>query len=327
MKKLLVIVLSVTMVLVFAAVSMAEVTFGGEIDAGYKGYSSDTYNDQSMSYLFAKLIANVKLGDSVTGLMVIKNADADITDGQGTTDPADPKSTNQYAAASNLGSFAFDEASITIAQPFGNIKAGYYNWNPNLKDVISGYRGDLKNDVNVGATINIMNHFSLDFAYGIPTTDKAGNTDGTNAAKYGVRLAYTTDHFGADVNYSSNTFGAAGPITTLTDKNGDACTITGVDVWYFINGFKPYIQYEVVNDTTYKDDPTNIILGFIYDSADVPVYGRFEYDLSDSNGKEQEMGVRVGYKFESGVKLQGQYKENINGTKDSKEYIKLVLPF
>ncbi len=319
MKELLVIALSVAMVFAFASVSMAEVTFGGEIDAGYKCYSSDTYNDQSMPYLFAKIITTAKLGDSATGLIVIKNADADITDGQTTL--------NSDAVSKNINSFAFDEASITIAQSFGNIKAGYYGWNPNLKDVISTYRGDIKNDVDVGATINITNHFSVDFAYGIPTTDKDGNTDGTNAAKYGVRLAYTTDHFGADVNYSSNTFGAAGPITTLTDKNGDACTITGVDVWYFINGFKPYIQYEVVNDTTYKDDPTNIILGFIYDSVDVPVYGRFEYDLSDSNGKEQELGVRVGYKFESGVKLQGQYRENINGTKDSKESIKLVLPF
>jgi hypothetical protein len=309
MKKLLVIALSVAMILAFAAVSMAEATFSGEIDAGYKAYSPDQGKDQSMPYIFGKMVLSGKLGDSVTGTLVFKDADDDIN-----------ATGNATAASDNVGKFAIDEASLVFAQSFGSIKVGYFGWNNNLKDIIDTYRGDVKTDVVVSGTVKVVEGLTIGAAYAIPTTDDNGKTDGKNAGLYGIDLGYATDAFGADLIYTNSS-------GKLDKKGKDLATVTGVQGYYKLGDLKPYIQYEVVSDTGTKDDLSNTIIGAIYESANSPIYGRVEYDLSAPNDIENEYGVRLGYKLASGAKLEAQHYYGVSGKKDSREYVKVICAF
>jgi hypothetical protein len=312
MKKLFVLAVSAMMIFAMAGISMAAVTVGGEIDGGYKSYSNDvTDKTLSMPYIYGKVGINGQLGNNVTGTLVINDNDEDITNNA---------TTNRTAAADNINNLVFDEASVTFAESFGNIKVGYFPWNNNLKDILDTYRNDLQTDCAISGTFKLGGGLSLGAVYAIPTTDAQGKTDGVNAAQYGADLAYTTDSYGADLIYTSNTSG-------MTNKDGDAAVVMGAQGWYKIGNFKPFVQYEIVQDTASKDDPTNTIVGATYESASNPVYARAEYDLSTSNDKENAYGVRAGYKLASGVKIEGQYYANVQGSKDSKDYLKVVCPF
>ena len=218
MKKLLVIALSVVLVLAFATVSMAEATFSGEIDAGYKTYQVDSpaagQGDQSMPYLFGKVVMSGKLADSVTGTLVIKDNDDDISaSGSG----------NATAAGNNVGKMVFDEADAIFTVPFGTVKVGYFGWNNNPKDIIDTLRGDVKTDVVINPNFKITDNITLGLAYAIPTSNDKGDTDGPNSAYYGVDLGFATDSFGFDLIYanSSSYYSKAGTDGTLELKDAD----------------------------------------------------------------------------------------------------------
>jgi hypothetical protein len=315
MKKLLVIVLSAMMVFAFAAVAMADLTATGEIDTGYKSYSPDGGTDVSEPYIFGKVIVNGKLGDAVTGTMVIKsNSDPNVND------PAVADGAIGTEKPENLvNNFQFDEADFSIAQSFGTLKFGYYGWNNNLKDIIDTVRGDVKSNFVASASIKATDNFTVGLAYAFQGTyysymiddAPAGTKVGDDIdAQYGIDLGYAADTFGVDLIY--------------TQKDSDNKT-TGIQAYYLINGFKPYIQYESLS-TTGEDDFTQDIVGFIYDNPDVPFYGRVEADLS-SDSDNKESGVRVGYKLANGVKLEAQNYTNICGTKDSANYFKIIFAF
>jgi hypothetical protein len=337
MKKLLAIVLSVVLVLAFAAVSMAEVTFSGELDAGYKSYSASsdytTESDGSMPYLFGKLIMNGKLGDSVSTCIVLKDADDDIGPGD-----------NSVHSAENNSKMVFDEADATLLVPFGNIKVGYWGWNPKYSDIVDPLRADLKTDAAINPNFNITKNLIFGVVYAFGTSDADGNTDGTSSGYYGANLSYATDSYGFDLVYADATqslatafYSKAGAADGTNDN--DRTPVGAVNVWYLLNGCRFYIQYEKCMDDAYvysstlkvwgkaDDDPSNILLGVNYDNADVPVYGRLEYDASDANDQKHMTGVRIGYKLTSGAKLEAQYYGNIYGGKDSKDYVKVVCPF
>jgi|GEM_PF-6548024 hypothetical protein len=350
MKKLLAIVLSVVLVLAFAAVSMAEVAFSGELDAGYKSYSASsdytTESDGSMPYLFGKLIMNGKLGDSVSTCIVLKDADDDIGPGD-----------NSTHSAENNSKMVFDEADATFLVPFGNIKVGYWGWNPKYSDIVDPLRADVKTDAAFNPNFNITKNLTFGVVYAFGTSDADGNTDGTSSGYYGANLSYATDSYGFDLVYADATqsratafYSKAGAADGTNDN--DRTSVGAVNVWYLVNGCRFYIQYEqclddayvsTVDSTSYDqatgkttttyawnkadDDPSNILLGINYDNADVPVYGRLEYDASNANDQKHMTGVRVGYKLTSGAKLEAQYYGNIYGGKDSKDYVKVVCPF
>jgi len=162
MKKLLVLALSVMMVLAFAAISMAEATFTGEIDPGYKTFSDDsTSKDYSMPYIFGKITMAGKLGDNVTGTMVIKSND-------------DPNCNASSKATSDMliTDWRFDEADVVFTESFGTIKIGYFGWNNNPKDILDSVRGDVKSNCTVSTAIKVAEGFTLGLAYAAqPTAD------------------------------------------------------------------------------------------------------------------------------------------------------------
>jgi hypothetical protein len=323
MKKLLVIALSAIMILACAAIAMADISLTGEIDTGYKGATTSDV-DNSMPYIFGKVNVAGKLGDSVTGLMVIKS----------NSDPACP-STEKLE-----NNFQFDEADFTIAESFGTLKFGYYGWNNNLKDIIDPVRGDVKSYFVSSAALKITDNFTLGLAYSFKGTDNASTIvtvpaigDVTSAAntaygdtidgQFGIDLGYATDSFGVDLIYTDKNAASA----LYTSLAGTYST-TGIQAYYLINGFKPYVQYEKASfsESSY-DDVANTIVGFIYDNADVPFYGRVEYDASDDFGDNHMTGVRVGYKLANGIKLEAQDYTNIKGTEDKADYFKIICAF
>jgi hypothetical protein len=316
MKKLLVIALSAMMVLAFAAVSMAEATFSGEVDTGLKTYTPNGGDTVSMPYIFGKVNMDGKLGNNVTGKMVIKsNSDPNCF-----TNPQDPTNENL------TNNFQFDEADVTMNEGFGNLKFGYYGWNNNLKDIVDTLRQDVKSDFVSSASIKLGEKLNLGVAYAMPATDTNGDAKGANAAKMGVDLGYNADSYGADLMYTND----SNYLTKAT--NGNRAYILGVQGWYKVGDFKPFVQYETVPGDAYSgvtkmaDAPTNIIVGATYDSAKNPIYARVEYDAAKENAElSNETGIRVGYKLSSGAKIEAQHFEN--NMKQTNDYLKLICAF
>jgi Gram-negative porin len=320
MKKLLVLVMAVVMILAFAAVSMAEATLSGEVDTGYKTFKADNSDGVSSPYLFAKIVLNGKLGDDI-GL---------------TQDPG-------ISETANANSFTFDEASVTFTESFGTIKFGDWAWNNNPKDILDTYRGDLRSEFAVAGSFKVADGFTVGAVYGFGGTDDKGKTNEENGrygyvnSPYGVDLGYATDTYGADLIVTNNFWYSHTDTVNNVVVSSKAYTCTGVQGWYKVGDFKPFIQYETVDvsdKTNGTNDPVNTIIGATYESADVPVYARVEYDLSKidhnianlgADDAANEWGVRLGYKLASGVKF--EFQDFVNKANATQTYLKVIAVF
>jgi hypothetical protein len=341
MKKLLVLAVVAIMIFAFAAIAMAEATFTGEVDTGYKSYAPNAAGekDQSMPYIFGKVVMSGKLGDDVTGTMVIKSN-------------GDPNCTSTPTATANSldNSFQFDEADVTFTESFGSLKFGYFGWDNNPKDILDSLRGDTKSNFVASGAFKIAENFTLGLAYAIqPTSDKVtavaadpatytlpvagvlgGESKSANSPELGIDLGYATDTLGVDLLSTQD--------SGYYKSNGDRASVTGIQAWYKIGDFKPFIQYEAIDAKMFNlvsgvihynaKAVTNEIIGFTYDSADSPVYARVETDLSkvkENGDKGNESGFRIGYKLADGAKIEAQ--SFTNRAKDNFTYLKLICAF
>lgn len=294
MKKLLVLALTGIFVLGFAAATMAEATLSGEVDFGVKGDQTPTVDSKLYDYGFGKMTLNGKLGDNLTGVLVFKS---------------EPVGAYGTANGRPSGAVVVDEADVTFTQDFGTVKVGYFGWNVNQKDILDVKTSDVKTNCVLSGTFNVAEGISVGAAVAVPDT----RVDEEFA--YGLNVSYNADVFGGSILFIK---------PGLADGN-DAIGF-GLDVYYKV--MDPLKVFVEARD--YDEDFTNCVVGAVYDSADVPFYGRVEVDAL-KNGAEGDdsripIGIRVGYKMSNGAKIEGQYV--IKEAKDtSNYYAKLIVPF
>lgn len=276
MKKLLVFALSVVMVFAFAALSMAaEVTMNGVVKAGY-----DWSGDGGDNVSYTELTANAKLNDSVSAKVVYK------------WDP--------IRSGDASGSAGIDEGDFTITQSYGTFQFGY--WGFNIKDdvdILNGIFGDndIKNSAQMKATFKLSDHVSA-MGFISPVQDGIGF--------YAASLGYAADSFGVDTYY-------------VAAENKDTATSASSATYYYksavaanayvkpMDSIKVFVHYgkaTLCDDVSSDTDPESAIVGAIFESENIPVFARFEYDtkkgLADS-ADVNPWGFRLGYKFANGV--------------------------
>ncbi len=285
MKKLLVIALSVVMVFVFAAVSMAaEVTLNGVVKAGY-----DWAGDGGDNVSYTELTANVKLNDSVSAKVVYN---------------WDPIRSGDVS-----GTAGIDEGDFTITQSYGTFQFGYFGFNvKDDVDIINGIFGgnDVKNSAQVKATFKLTDHVSA-MGFFSPVQDGIGF--------YAANLAYAADRFGVDTYYTAaenKDFKGTGDYDATegvySNKNFIYKSAYAANAYVKpTDSTKVFVHYgkaTIIDEFASDVDPESLIVGATFESEDIPVFARFEYDtkkgLTDEAARNP-WGFRLGYKFTNGV--------------------------
>lgn len=294
MKKLLVLALSALLVLGLATASMAAATLSGEIDVKVKGTNVPDLTTTPESpdgvyrdFTFGKIVLNGKLGDDLTGTLVVKGDN--VTSG-----------------------VAWDEASLLFTEDWGTFKAGYYGWNNNLKDILDVVTNDIKSDTTLSVGFAVTDNIKLGLAYAY--TGNQYNADGDYKNPYAADLGFAGDNFGLNLLYFN-----------YGDVSGDTDTAWGVNAYIVLDAFKPFAQYR--SETLASDTKTNFILGATWTPANAPLEARIEADLSTEMDYDYTpWGVRLGYKLENGAKLEVQYK-NLGVNSNYEYYAQIIAPF
>lgn len=297
MKKLLVLALAAIMVLSVAAVSMAAVTVGGEVNFGWNLIDSSTNTGKQTQNDFAdaKVTATAELNDEVSAFAAIKS--------------------DNFAGSKTF----IDEAWVKFTEGFGTIKVGYFGWNIKENLDIINLVPDLKTDAGFNAVIKASDSVTIDLAAGQPY-DKAADTGADGGFVYGAKVKYDTDVFGVSLamaNFGNYEKGADAPMSLNGYYKMDAFC-------FFLN----YIPEFKLSDATGNAKVKSAIIGATYDSADVPVYARLEYDVQATDNTETPYGFRIGYKL-NGAKIEYQTKIDTLQPKDTKavSYLKLNVAF
>jgi hypothetical protein len=316
MKKLLVLALSALMILSFAAVSMAAITVGGELNFGWQFSSGDQNN---ADFADAKVTVTADLTDSVKGFVAIKNDNSYA----GSVYNGDIDFTKQEDNSSVTKGTFIDEAWVRLTQGWGNVTVGFYEFTTDSDvDIIDSYSKNIKNHAGVDVTGKITDALSVTgYIAGIddPTTDALGKEETDLGYIYAAGLSYDTDSWGAQVIAEASSI-------------DDTTSYTWVNAYYklpIVNS-KFYVTYMDADKgkgsmadsyagytkkgdapATYLYDGGLCIVGYSFDGE--KFYGRFEYeavqlDKEDKAKLDASYGVRLGYKITDGTKLQYQMK-------------------
>jgi hypothetical protein len=296
MKKLLVIALSAVMILSIAAVAMADVTVGGELNYGYNMYKDKTVGDNDFGN--EKVTVTAKVSDNFTAFVAFKSDDTNA----------------------NVGT---DEAWGKFTGEWGNVQVGY--WGQNVKDTMDILNpiwkgidkgvlktGDIKFNEAIKATFNVADGFSVGAYLSRPNEGKD-----SNGSVYGFIPAYANDTWGVDAYYFTSS--EDGYANNPDDSFGvflQADTIEAVNAFYKLTpAITFYANYTILSPkkgtVTGDKDLKEAYVCAMYDSADVPFYARVEAQVAkeDTYQKKDALGIRVGYKINSAAKIQ---YENVN---------------
>lgn len=183
------------------------------------------------------------------------------------------------AANSPAWNVLVDEAWTQFTEDYGTIKVGYFGYSQNQKDIIDAVIGDVKSALTVTYAGKLTDQLTLNLA-----AANEGNADGLD---YSVGLAYDADNFGVNINYFK--------WATLVDAYYSA------EGYYKLDALKLYAQYENYSN---HSSAQNFIVGGVYDSADVPLFVRAEYDLNDQGAGSNDWAVRLAYKVTANYKFQ-----------------------
>lgn len=274
MKKLFVLGLAIVMVLAFAAVSMAAtVTTGGELDFG-KNWCDKSNAGYENNVANAKVTFTAQIADDVKAFVAFKgDAGNSLSVYNNATPPV------LVATGSNAWSVYVDEAWTQFTEDYGTIKVGYFGYGQNQKDIVGAVIGDVKSALTATYNVKLGDALGLNLA--------AANKGTYQGLDYSIGLAYDTDVFGGTVNY----------FKWATDDN----SLYSVTAYYKIDALKLYAQYE---NHVNVNNASNFIVGGVYDSADVPLFVRAEYDLANQGYSSNDWALRLAYKVTGNYKFQ-----------------------
>jgi hypothetical protein len=309
MKKLLVLAIVVIMVFAMAAVSMAAITVGGEVNFGFNMRTADA-NETPISdfgnakimadankttisdFGNAKITATAALNDEVTAFAAIKAGD-DIE---------------------TVKTVAFvDEAWVKLTEGFGTFKIGKWGWNGKEKLDILAPVADLNNNAGMNLVATVAEGVTVDVYAAEPQDKNSSGDPNSGGFLYGFKAKYDTDSFGGAIAMSKGGF------------ESDTDSAIQLDAWYTMDAFCLFLDYNPEWKLAGKKLQSAII-GATYDSADVPVYARVEYDASPETGADSAYGFRLGYKI-NGAKIEYQtIKDWVKGS-SATSYLKVNVVF
>ena len=293
MKKLIVVTV-LSFALVFSAAMIAS---AAPTVSGEVDFGKDFQNNPAPFNIgYAKLNADANITDNISAHVGFK-ADP-IFDAQ-TVNPA-----KVYT----------DEAWFKMTGDLGTLKVGRFAYNQKSGiDILNPAIDDINTDLTAS--------YSVQVADGLTINAAAANDDVHQGLQYSAGVAYANDMFGGDVNYTK-------PVV------GNDNSAISANAWYKLSDFKLFGNYEK-NDTNSlaQRATTDSVIGVSYDSAQMPIYGRVEYDLqsnttNDASGNSvNPYGVRLGYKVNNNFKVQYQLAKNQSMNSKDDQYLKAIVTF
>jgi len=260
MKKLLVVALSAMLVLAYATVSMAAITWTGEANVGLQ-ISPDGSQGQ---FSDCKVVADAAINDTVSVNAAIKGGVSTLY--------AD-SATEQLST--NTATIGLDTYSISNKFDMGTLKLGFFGVNLNGKrDILGCVIPELKPASMIQFAANVGEGMTAAISY-----------DYLEAAAYVASFTYDVAPLYVQVGIENYT-----PVTDpATIPSPDAVSGTALNVGYNIgDALCVFLNYETVGDL----DLTDQIVGVTYTTGAIGL--RFEYNAeqaADSN----PMGLRVQY--------------------------------
>ncbi|HOL08677.1 MAG TPA: hypothetical protein PLH87_00875 [Bacillota bacterium] len=167
MKKLLAVALSAVLVFAMAAVSMAEVSFSGEIKAVY---NFEQNSDAKADWMEGNLKINATISDSVTAF-------AELGIGRGVT-------TN--------------DIYIKVTGDLGELQFGRFDFGPGVTDLLTKPLADYKGDVAFKYSNKLTDELTVALGW-IHDEYAEGDDVKYDIGSYQLQVAYDTDTFGGNI--------------------------------------------------------------------------------------------------------------------------------
>lgn len=298
MKKPLALIVGVALLFLTVSSSMAATEFGGELDFGYDRHRSLTYG-------YAKLIAENRINDGLTAHIAF---DFDTIEKQGMCDEAWAELYNRYSTI-RVGYWPFDvKGDVLVVSPVTIIG-----------QTVTA-RAQLQQNCQLRVDLPVSEGLSL---IGFLTQQPA-----EEELLYAGGASYEGDIWGAEAFY----------IKYDSAIGADPAIAINAYVIPF-DSTKVYLHYGLSADrygVDGKPDENNpdtqrkaAIIGFSYDSFDLPVYVRGEINLykglyDDGN---TPWGAVIGYKFRNGAMLQYDHYVHPYGEDHNTDILKLIVCF
>ncbi|MGE5581797.1 MAG: porin [Bacillota bacterium] len=186
------------------------------------------------------------------------------------------------AENTNGGNVGFDEAWVSFTEPFATVKVGHFAYNAKGGvDIVPVVFGDLKNQAGISVTAPLSENISINGYVGMPSE---------NNTQYAVGVAAKFGALSGDVNYFEP-----------KQANNDPGYVVNVG-YQVMEPLKLYANYETQKQN--GQDVKDTIVGAQLDSANLPVYGRLEYDTQKAGDDSNAWGARIGYKMGNGASIQ-----------------------
>ena len=356
MKRLALLILTVGILFVSGTISQAAtVTFGGELNLGYNLEPGFLGPDTLGGYpTDMKLNAQITVSDQVSGNVLLEAKNY----GAATTTATDPAPAYPY----------IDQAFITYNPGFATFRAGRFA--VNVKDnvsILNGmlYNGDYKDGFalqilfpvagNLSARAWVAVPQSLNYNYNSSALTPVLSQNNETRGDYAVTLAYNGAIYGGSVNALSiaqdNYFPYAnGWGSAVTAENKGYALLDGIVTinLYIMPGpaVKLYYQYgeghanwrssDASHTNSGSDKLRSNIFGISFDSPDIPVYFRAEYDFENGlsgQGVFPPFGYLFGYKFGHGLSWEYQRlqfaddKYDAGANNYNRNYFRFILVF